>query len=477
MQYYFDTMPTQRWQLFIFLAISYPANYVLAFFLGDQTWLVLAVLTPFVGELFVSGRVGVTLGVVNTLFFIFAAIRSTDSETQAVLMFYIIVTWLMIVFGYFYRYKKLVHSNAYQDHQGKVQEELTLLREQYKNDLMISVANKKKYEKYTLLNRMSNAFGAQLQITKLVKLMLSEVQNLIGPERGRFIIHAFQGRDKPDLIINLPENKELNNELVDQFTEWIGEHKIGLLITDTKNDFRFHALKSGELLRSLMIAPMVINGEIKGFIRIESPWPNLFNVDDLRLLTIVTDIAAIATENARLYQQQEELAITDGLTGLYLRRFFNQRFEEEINRYQVHGIVFSLMIIDVDYFKHINDRLGHLAGDQVLVQLTRILQQQVRSIDILSRYGGEEFALLLPNTNAEGALVMAERIRRCIEKTKFIAINQTVKVTISIGVGECPLNATTINKLIKATDHALYGAKRTGRNQVTLASTEEKNRE
>jgi len=472
MQYYFDSMPTQRWQLFIFLAISYPANYILAFLLGDQTWLILVVITPLLGELFVSGRVGITLAAVSSLFFVFAAIRIEQSETQIVLMYYILITWLILIFGYFYRYKKHQQTTNYEVHHAKVQEELTLLREQYKNDLMISVANKKKYEKYALLNRVSNAFGAQLQLSKLVELILNEVQHLIGPERGRFIINAHQGQDKPDLVISLPENKESNNEQVDQFSEWIGEHKIGLLITDTKNDFRFHALKKGELLRSLMIAPMVINGEIKGFLRIESPWPNLFNVDDLRLLTIVTDIAAIATENARLYQQQEELAITDGLTGIYLRRFFNQRFEEEINRYQVHGTVFSLMILDVDYFKHINDRLGHLAGDQVLVQLTKILQQQVRSIDILSRYGGEEFALLLPNTNAEGALVMAERIRKCIEKTKFIAINQTIQVTISIGVGACPQHATTMNKLIKVTDHALYQAKRTGRNLVMLSATE-----
>lgn len=470
MQYYFDERPVQRWQVFILLAVSYPGYFLLAYFLENYAWLLFAALTPVLGLLFVSTRVGLTLGVVSTLYFTLASIRTNDALMQVQVLTFILVTWPMLVFGYFYYRQKIKQTNAFQEQQSRVTEELTLLREQYKNDLMISVADKKKYEKYTVLNRLANAFGAQLQIDKLAEQILNEVRDLIGPERGRFIVAVEQGKGKKLLLKYYPENEQPDMDPADQFSQWLIEHKIGLLIADTKNDFRFHAIKAGQRLRSLMIAPMLINGQVKGFVRVESSWPNIFNVDDLRLMTIVTDIAAIASENARLYRQQEELAITDGLTGLYLRRFFNQRFEEEINRYHAHGTVFSLMILDVDYFKHINDRLGHLAGDQVLAQISKMLQQQIRSIDILCRYGGEEFALLLPNTNAEGALVMAERIRKNVEKMKFQAIQQSVKVTISIGVGECPLHANSMDHLIKAADHALYRAKQSGRNQVILAA-------
>ena len=170
-----------------------------------------------------------------------------------------------------------------------------------------------------------------------------------------------------------------------------------------------------------------------------------------------------------MYQYAQELAITDGLTGLYLRRFFNQRFEEEISRFREHGTSFSLLILDLDHFKRINDRMGHLAGDQILAQVGETLRKEARVADLLCRFGGEEFAVILPNTNIEGALVMAERIRSRVEQREFIANTESLHLTISGGISECPRHSTDMNKLIKLTDAALYMAKRNGRNRVVVA--------
>ncbi len=469
MQYYFEEMPMQRWLLFIFLAMTFPLNYLLAYFLNDHVWLILVAFTPLVGQLFVSNRVGNLLLVVSVLFYTLSAMRLEHPELRAILIFYILVALLMSIFGYFYRRRKILETNVFEDKLSTLHEELTLQREQYKSDLMISVADRKKFEKYSMLNRVSNAFSAELQLQKLLASAVKEIQHVIGPERGRFIIAA-SGVDSDEVYLrSLPEQVENDDMLQDQFSSWIQEHKVGLLIDDTKNDFRFHALDDQDRVRSLMIVPMLIAGQLKGFVRVESPWENMFNVNDLQLLTIMTDIIAVSTENARLFQQQKELAVTDSLTGLYLRRFLDKRIEEEYGRYQAHGTVFSLMILDIDHFKHINDRLGHIAGDQVLIQLAKLLQQEIRSIDIVARYGGEEFIILLPNTWIEGALVLAERIRKKVQQHPFNALDQSLKVTLSIGVGECPRHAIEVAALIRKTDDALYRAKRNGRNQVSLA--------
>ncbi len=470
MQYYFEEMPLQRWLLFFFLAVTFPLTYLLAYFLNDHIWLILVAFTPLAGQLFVSNRVGNLLMAVSALFYSLAALRLEHPGRRAALIFYILVTVLMGVFGYFYRRRKILESNVYQEQLSHLQEELTLQREQYKNDLMVSVADKKKFEKYSMLNRISNAFGAELQLDKLLLLAVKEVQNVIGPERGRFITAASGHNSGEVHMQSLPVETQVDGILEDQFSSWIQEHKVGLLIDDAKNDFRFHALDEQAQVRSLMIVPMLIAGQVKGFVRVESPWENMFNVNDLQLLTIMTDIITVSTENARLFQQQKELSVTDSLTGLYLRRFLDQRLKEEYGRYQAHDTVFSLMILDIDHFKHINDRLGHIAGDQVLIQLAKLLQQESRSIDMVARYGGEEFIILLPNTWIEGALVLAERIRKKVRQYQFQALDQSLTVTVSIGVGECPRHAAEVELLIKKTDDALYRAKRNGRNQVSLAA-------
>jgi diguanylate cyclase (GGDEF)-like protein len=194
----------------------------------------------------------------------------------------------------------------------------------------------------------------------------------------------------------------------------------------------------------------------------------MFTGDDARLLTILADLTAASAENARLYQWTQELSITDGLTRLYLRRFFNQRLEEEIRRFQEFHTPFSLIILDLDHFKRINDRLGHVGGDQVLMQISELLRQEARVTDILCRYGGEEFALLLPYTPSVSAMIMAERIRLHVAQRSFPVLQEHLTMTVSIGVAGCPEHAQSAESVIAAADQALYLAKREGRNRAIL---------
>ena len=177
---------------------------------------------------------------------------------------------------------------------------------------------------------------------------------------------------------------------------------------------------------------------------------------------------ALSINNAAMMEQVERLAITDGLTGLYNRRYFNSRLETELQRSQRFAHPVSLIILDIDYFKVANDVLGHLGGDTVLKQLAALLREKVRKVDIVARYGGEEFAVILPETSPTNALYVAEKIRCWIEEFPFTDQEKLPhrNITSSLGVASFPEHAHSLEELIHQADESLYRAKQAGRNQV-----------
>ncbi len=175
---------------------------------------------------------------------------------------------------------------------------------------------------------------------------------------------------------------------------------------------------------------------------------------------------ALALRRIRLYEEIEDLATIDGLTEVFTRRYFLERFSEEIKRSQARGIVFSLLLIDVDHFKRINDRYGHLTGDQILRQVGDIIRKNLREIDFAGRYGGEEFAVILPDTDLDGANFAAERIRAAAGKKPIEAYDIVTNVSLSIGISTFPENGQTVEELVDKADWALYCAKKQGRNRI-----------
>ena len=176
---------------------------------------------------------------------------------------------------------------------------------------------------------------------------------------------------------------------------------------------------------------------------------------------------ALALRRVVLYQKIERIAIHDNLTGVYTRRYLLERFEEEIRRAQMRKINLSFLMLDVDYFKNFNDQYGHLTGDQILKEIGAIIKASIREIDIAGRYGGEEFCVVLPDTDNAGALWAAERIRSSVEKTSIKAYDTVVKATVSIGVATFPLHGSLRDELLDKADWALYRAKKSGRNRVS----------
>ena len=182
--------------------------------------------------------------------------------------------------------------------------------------------------------------------------------------------------------------------------------------------------------------------------------------------TILAHQFALAYRRIKLYKEIETLAITDALTGIYTRRYFLERFEEEIKRAQAHKGKMAFLMLDVDHFKMINDQYGHLAGDEVLKQVGQIIKESIREIDIAGRYGGEEFCVVLPDTDGPAALMVADRIRKAVEKKVIKAYDATLRITISIGVAAFPADGKLPDELMDKADWSLYRAKSQGRNCV-----------
>jgi len=187
-------------------------------------------------------------------------------------------------------------------------------------------------------------------------------------------------------------------------------------------------------------------------------------------VTTTARMAATSIANANLHHRVAQMATTDGLTRLFNHRYFQERLNERVEEARRHPTRHTLIMVDIDHFKKVNDTYGHPIGDEVLRAMARLLKESVRNIDLAARYGGEEFVLILVNTRLDGAVSLAERIRKQASKLKFEAEDQIFKVTVSMGVATFPDDARSKQALIEHADQALYYAKNNGRNQVVAYS-------
>jgi len=252
----------------------------------------------------------------------------------------------------------------------------------------------------------------------------------------------------------------------DSLSDWVAQRKVPLLVKNSAEENRLSSEMFAEGQRSLVVVPMNLFGSIAGFIRLFSPEPNRFAAPDLRTLEIIATIASVSIENLYMFEKVRELAIKDGLTGLFTHRAFQTRIDEEILRSARTKIPFSLIMSDIDHFKSYNDVYGHQAGDAVLKAVAGALSNNVRDVDFTARYGGEEFAVVLTGVGKEQAAGVAEHLRRAVEGLSCSFNGTATRVTASFGVAEFPAEAAISSQLVRAADERLYRAKKAGRNRV-----------
>ena len=219
--------------------------------------------------------------------------------------------------------------------------------------------------------------------------------------------------------------------------------------------------------RSIMVVPLTTHGTTNGILIAEAPDAKQLTAREEQFLSILARSTALALENAELHKRTEELTIIDELTETYNYRYFIQKLQEEKKRAQRYDLPVSLIMVDIDWFKKLNDSYGHEIGNVVLKDLSRIIKRCIRDVDIFARYGGEEFVIILPQTASVEATIIGERIREQVERTVIEAGNAgKIKITVSVGVSSFPENGRSQEELVSVADQALYRAKGSGKNSV-----------
>ena len=225
-----------------------------------------------------------------------------------------------------------------------------------------------------------------------------------------------------------------------------------------------------ENVLSIMAIPMLYERNLLGLLVMLSEERDFLDSSRINLLDIFCNQASTSIANAQLHARIEKMATTDGLTGLFNHRMFQEKLAEEFKRMKRFAEPISLILADIDYFKRVNDTYGHPVGDLVLKGVASVIKETIRDIDIPARYGGEEFAVVLPGTSGEGAKNIAERLRRKVKDNPFSANGRQIEVSVSIGIATSPPDAKSKEELIEKADQALYHAKHNGRDQSMLWS-------
>ncbi len=333
--------------------------------------------------------------------------------------------------------------------------------------------DKRQLTEITALYDLSRLMESASDIEQVYKAVVAQVAKIIPCENiALFLLdkpskklesHAARGR-----AINLLEHFAF--EKGKGVSGWVASRGKPIVINDL--DKAPNVLNAESLparVRSFAAMPMRVNNHVIGVLHVSDSAPNAFSPDDIRLLSQIAAQAAVTIDRAAERHQLETLAITDGLTRAYNHRFFQMRLEEELRRCKRYHLPLSLLIVDADHFKAINDQYGHASGDAVLRDMGALLRQCMRDTEIVARLGGEEFGVLLPQTDDIQAQIAAERLRAAVEAHDFRAVDgQPIRVTISVGVSGFPPSMTRAD-LMEQADRALYAAKRSGRNRVGLA--------
>ena len=242
-------------------------------------------------------------------------------------------------------------------------------------------------------------------------------------------------------------------------------------------DSKYNRKSGGKFFKEDYFAtiPLKIEKEIVGVLNINDGEQVSFDVSNLDFVLKLSEFISMTVSNAILYEKTKKLSVTDGLTGISNRPNMEQTLRSEFERSMRYGAPLSVVLLDVDHFKDVNDTYGHQKGDEILVAIASLLKKFCRANDIAARYGGEEFLMILPQSNAQGAFKIAERVREEIMKMSFVGNDSKFSVTTSCGVAELNRDyMKNTDQLINVADNAMYEAKNSGRNKTIIGSVEKK---
>jgi diguanylate cyclase (GGDEF)-like protein/PAS domain S-box-containing protein len=312
-----------------------------------------------------------------------------------------------------------------------------------------------------LLTKIMNAAQSAIPVAERGALHLLE------PQTGELAVRATL--NPTDLRITHIARPDAHD-----FTSAVMRSRETLTVNDVQanlDGLTFDQLTAGEppTFRALIAAPLMMGEDAIGVLSLTSSRPFAFNKDDVRLLKTFAATTSAAIQNAMLHAKVQTLAITDPLTEQYNRRGFFDLAQREMERFSRYQYPLAAIMLDIDHFKHVNDTHGHRVGDRVLRSLADRINQNIRQVDILGRYGGEEFVILLPETELFKACEIAERIRSAVSAEAILeSENGPIQVTVSLGVTRATRGTSSLPELLEQADKALYQAKQNGRNRVEV---------
>ena len=348
-----------------------------------------------------------------------------------------------------------------------------LIQRAMRNESLLRSLSKTQHE-YLYLAEASTALSKAMGTEEVLRISLAATHNIASFDYGAVVLHHAVERQY-EMVATWPERRETLGSRFpggDNLVDWVVRKNQLLVYHDfaglPRRPTIFSREESLKDVASLLIVPLNVKAQTSGALVLVSSEKEFFNEELQHVFQIIANQIAVSLESAEMVEQVQRMAITDGLTRLYNKRYFEERIDEIMARGERHEQPLSLMMMDLDHFKRINDTYGHPVGDLVLRETAKVIQDSVRKIDLLARYGGEEFILVVDSTSAEKARAKADELRRKVSELSFETELGRFGVTMSIGISSFPEDARQKEELIEKADVALYQSKRSGRDRTTL---------
>jgi diguanylate cyclase (GGDEF)-like protein len=336
---------------------------------------------------------------------------------------------------------------------------------------------KRTVDQLDAFNDIGKALTSTLDLNEVLSVIMQKVSALLVPDNWSLLLKSEGSDDLTFSIVVGPAAPRLMGERVkpgEGIAGWVAQSAEAALVEDAPRDDRFAARFDAQAefqTGSILAVPMRSHGKVLGVIELVNAEGRVtFKEDDLKTLSTIADYAAIAIENARNFRKSQELTIVDEHTGLYNARHLRAVLTAEVARSQRFGRPFSVVFLDLDHFKQVNDAHGHLHGSALLREVGSLLLRETRQVDTVVRYGGDEFVVVLPETGKPPACALAERVCASFRKERFLSSRGVdLALTASFGVATYPDDAATEQELLARADEAMYRVKSATRNGVKAA--------
>jgi len=336
--------------------------------------------------------------------------------------------------------------------------------------------SKRQLQELAIFHDVAKALTSSLNLDSILQTIMEKMAEYFQPDTWSLLM---VDEEKEELYFAIAVGdasealKTVRLKMGEGIAGWVAKHGESLLVPDVYTDPRF-AKRIDEMTkwktRSIICIPLSSKHRVLGVIQLINVDMKHFGDNDMLALQALADYAAIAIDNARAVERIQELTITDDCTGLYNARHLYKTLEAEVYRSARFGYEFSVLFLDLDHFKKVNDTHGHLVGSKLLAEIGYAIKAHLRLIDYAFRYGGDEFVVLLPQTGKDSALVVARRIRDVFRSTLFLKEeNLNLNIRASMGVATYPEDAKSAHEIIRQADEMMYMVKNTTRDNISVA--------